>query len=83
MQAHMNKKSRDVSISERLDGISSERGFEAARKLVTDRNFGERQQKEANAWLRKELVKRNWWKTILGIASIVGAVAAVVPLFHK
>ena len=51
-------KSRNATISERLTGISNEDGFEAARKLVQSGRMGVTQ-KEADSWLRKELIKRN------------------------
>lgn len=54
-------KSRNATISERLTGISNEDGFEAAQRLVQSGQMGVAQ-KEADSWLRKELIKRNGLK---------------------
>jgi hypothetical protein len=53
----MHPKSRSASISERLEQISNEQGFEAAQKLVNERRLGKSQQ-EADAWLQWKLVQR-------------------------
>lgn len=77
----MHPKSKEASISMRLDHIANMDGFDAARRLVSQRRLGV-SQKEADAWLRKELFKRNWWKVTVGAASVVGAIATVAALFN-
>ena len=78
----MNPKSKSATISDRLRYIAQTQSFEQARKLVAQRRMGKQRQKEADRWLRNELVRRNWWKVTLGLASIVGTVAAVIGLFR-
>ena len=76
----MHPKSKEASISMRLDHIANTRGFDEARKLIYQRRLGA-QQKEADTWLRNELFKRHWWKVTVGVAGIVGAIATVASLF--
>ncbi|MEO8119074.1 MAG: hypothetical protein ABI606_07105 [Rhodoferax sp.] len=75
-------KSKNATISERLTGISNEDGFEAARKLVQSGRLGVNQ-KEANSWLQKESIKRNWWKVISGIVAVVSGITTVWAFFYK
>ena len=75
-------KSKNATISERLTGISNEDGFEAARKLIQSGQLGVNQ-KEANSWLQKESIKRNWWKVISGIVAVVSGITTVWAFFFK
>jgi hypothetical protein len=79
----MNYKARNSSISVRLNGIAKEQGFTAARKVVGQRKFDDLQQKEADAWLRKELIKKNWWKVALGVSTIISAIMAVAAFLKN
>jgi pyrroline-5-carboxylate reductase len=75
-------KSKNATISERLTGISKVDGFAAAQKLVLSVLLGV-SQKEANSWLQKEGVKRNWWKVIPGIVAVTSGVTTVWEFFSK
>lgn len=76
----MSYKSKNATISERLTGTSNKDGFESARKLVKSGWAGVNQ-KEADAWLRKEWIKQNWWKVVSWIAGIASGITAVWELF--
>jgi hypothetical protein len=75
-------KSKNATISEYLTGISNQEGFEVARKLVLSGRLG-LSQKEANLWLQKELLKRNWWKVIPGIVAVASGITTVWEFFLK
>lgn len=75
-------KSKNATISERLTGIAKEEGFEAARKLVQSGRLG-LSQKEADSWLRKELIKRNWWKVVCGIVTLTSGITTVWEFVFK
>lgn len=81
----MNSKSRDASISERLNHIHNQNGLAAALSLVAEKRLGVAQ-KEADAWVAKKLR----WQTLsricgfaVGLASIIAAVAAIIALFPR
>lgn len=76
-------KSKSTTISERLTGISNSGGFEAARKIVQSGLLGVNEQKEADSWLRKEWIKRNWWKVTSGIVAVASGVATVWEFYLK
>lgn len=81
----MNPKSKDASISDRLEHIKQQRGHDAAQELVAKRRLGAAQP-EADAWAARQLRKRTWpraWGVVVGIAGIIGAIATVVPLFAR
>lgn len=81
----MNPKSRDAAISDRLDQIKNQNGLNAALKLVAEKRLGA-VQKEADAWAAKQLRGQNWpriWRFAVGLAGIIGAVAAVIALFPR
>ena len=73
----MEQKSKAASIADRLSLIESTNGFEAACRLVADRRLDASQQKEAESWLLKRWVARNWFK-VLGTS--VGVVSGVVTV---
>jgi ubiquinone/menaquinone biosynthesis C-methylase UbiE len=75
-------KSKNATISERLTGMAKEEGFEAARKLVQSGRLG-LSQKEADSWLQKELIKRNWWKVVCGIVTLTSGITTVWEIFFK
>jgi hypothetical protein len=75
-------KSKTATISERLTGITKEEGFEAARKLVQHERLGV-SQKEADSWLQKEWVKRNWWKVVYRIVFVTSGITTALEFLLK
>ncbi len=81
----MNPKSRDASISDRLNDIKNHDGLAVALNLVAKKRLGVAQ-KEADAWAARQLrgkALQNFGKFAVGLASIIAAVAAVIALFPR
>ena len=74
----MKQKSKAASISDRLSLIESTNGFEAASRLVAERRLDAPQQKEAEFWLLKRWVVRNWVKVLATSIGVVSGVVTVV-----
>jgi maltodextrin utilization protein YvdJ len=74
----MKQKSKAASISDRLSLIESTNGFEAASRFVAERCLDVPQQKEAESWLLKRWVARNWVKVLVTSIGVVSGVVTVV-----
>ena len=81
----MNPKSRDASISDRLEQIKNAKGLDAALMLVNEKRLGV-SQREADVWAAKQTRGRSlprFWSLLVGLAGIISAVAAVIALFPR
>lgn len=74
----MKQKSKTASISDRLSLIESTNGYEAASRLVAERRLDAPQQKEAESWLLKRWIARNWFKVLATSVGVVSGVVTVV-----